>query len=261
MTWGDFFDGNLLGTTAPAIQYVSPVFYGFQAATAWGGDDIWDAALRYSGQHGQMLIVAGIGYFSDRQEASDDPEKVEDRGWGGSIAARHVPTGLNLAFNYSTMGHTNNCDEPGAVSGRCRGDDKVYYITGGLERQFNSYGPTSFYGEYYRQTKRQNESEDDVLRALELNGGAAEELRGSTGTMWGFGVVQKFEAKKEEDESGNADAAATAFDKKRSETPLEIYIGYRHYSVDVDLIDGAGGVAGKRLKDFDAVVSGVTIRF
>ena len=36
---------------------------------------------------------------------------------------------------------------------------------------------------------------------------------------------------------------------------MEIYIGYRHYEVDYNLIGDAGPVAGKKIKDFDKVKS------
>ncbi len=66
------------------------------------------------------------------------------------------------------------------------------------------------------------------------------------------------------EENGGGNGGRCSEKKKRSkkdETPLEIYIGYRHYELDYNLIDAAGPVAGKKIKDFDAVMTGVTIRF
>ena len=106
------------------------------------------------------------------------------------------------------------------------------------------------------------------------NTGTAQELKNSTARVWGFGVVQKFDdvepvekkSKKAkngggENGGGNGGAAEKKKRAKKDETPLEIYIGYRHYEVDYNLIGDAGPVAGKKIKDFDAVMTGVTIRF
>ena len=277
--WGDFFDGNLLGGTVPSISYHSPVLFGFQAAAAWGADDLWDVALRYGKEFGGIRLIAGIGYFVNRTEELGDVEPKEDRGWGGSIAALHIPSGLNLAVNYSEMHHTKNCAESGAVSGQCRGADRVFYAKGGLIRDLNSFGPTIFHVEYYRQTKDLHESEAPALEALERDPGSALELLRSTGTMWGIGVVQTFnDSEKAEKKgkngkngngNGNGNGKAKEEDEEKKElwggkkdgAPIELYLGYRRYSLDVDLADNAGGVASKKLNDFSAVLTGMKIRF
>ena len=162
--------------------------------------------------------------------------------------------------------------------GECRGPDRFTYVKGGLLRKIFDFGPTAFYGEYYWTKKESNESDPDTLTALD-DTGRAQELKDSTARVWGFGVVQKFDdveplekkSKKakngaggEENGGGGNGGGGSSEKKKRAkkdETPLEIYIGYRHYELDYNLIDAAGPVAGKKIKDFDAVMSGVTIRF
>ena len=273
--WGDYFDGNLLGGTMNGIHYISPIIHGFEASVAWGRDDVWDAGLRYEGEMAGFKIAAAIGYFVNRSEELNDTEPKEDKGWGGSIALLHTRSGLNLAYNYGTLSHTKNCEIRGEVSGKCRGDDMVHYVKGGLVQNFFPWGATAFYGEYYWQRKNSNESEEDVLRALEGTLDEALELRRTTGTMWGFGVVQKFNDDREDkngkngkngkrgknsDEEPDEAKKREAFAKK-DETPIEIYLGYRHYELDVDLLGAAGAVSSKKISNFDVVLGGMKIRF
>ena len=77
-----------------------------------------------------------------------------------------------------------------------------------------------------------------MLAQLERVEGEALELKDSLATVWGIGVVQKIE-------SWNA----------------EVYLGYRHYHLDVDLVGSAGSVADKGIDDFDAVMAGAAFRF
>ena len=58
--------------------------------------------------------------------------------------------------------------------------------------------------------------------------------------MWGFGVVQQLVT----------DAHTT-----------DIYLGYRHYVLDVNLIDGSGAVADVGLQSLDAVMAGFATQF
>jgi predicted porin len=275
IVWADFIP-PVAGTNANLVTYVSPEWMGFTTSSSWGMDDWRDVALRYRGEWVQAFEVqAGIGYYRDttRQGAIvpglpvvDTREPVEDEGWGGGIALNHKPTGLNIAFNYSTVSHTDRCAERGAVSGKCRGDDEFIYVTGGLIRDLVSFGPTSFYGEYYTGTREWNDSDLGKLAALELNLGQAGELEESDVTVWGFGVVQKFnDATKP---AGKKDAGA-AKDAAPAEPIMEIFLGYKHYELDVELIgtnlaapaSAPIDVPSKKLNDFDVVVTGAIIRF
>ncbi len=102
-------------------------------------------------------------------EEVDAIEDTEDTGFGGSFAARHNPTGLNFAVNYAIESFTDDCAEPGAVSGDCRGNDEFLYLKGGLVRDFVEWGPTAFYGERYWGWTSPNESDRDVLCTLGLD--------------------------------------------------------------------------------------------
>ncbi len=237
--WGDYIDGAMAGDTRNVIYYETPEFYGLKAAAAYDGVDYWDVGLHFDKEwNDQVAVGAAIGYWNNTTGEPDSDEPVDDSGWGGSIAVRHLPTGLNLAFNYSTADHTNRCEEPGEISGACRGDDHVYYVIGGIERDFTGLGDTSIYGEYYNGQKAWNESDSEKLAAFELFEDTATELSDSTVTVWGAGVVQYIE-----------------------NTSASFYLGYRHYALDVDLIGEDGPVASKALKNFDIVMTGVRIKF
>ena len=158
-------------------------------------------------------------------------------GLGASFAARHTPTGINFAVNYAVEDFTDNCAERGAVSGDCRGNDEFLYLKGGLVRDLVQWGPTAFYGEHYWGWREQNESDDEALSTLERNPGQALELAGSTVTGWGAGVVQHLET-----------------------YATQIYVGYRNYELDLDLIDKGGSVAAREFEDLHSVVAGVTVQ-
>lgn len=245
LRWGDFVLGKFAGAKSEFVTYVSPKFNGFEVSAAAGKDDYSDVALRYSGEWAKLLKVrAGIGYFVDTTERPpSDPakptENVRDRGWGGSLAFLHIPTGLNLSVNHGRMGHTDQCLERGAVSGKCRGDDQFTYLKGGIVQKLNSLGPTAFYGEHYWGRSTHNDSKTDTVDALALNPVVAPtELKGSRSKVWGFGLAQQIE------DSG-----------------VQLYIGYRHHDIDFDLIDATGSVAQKGIKGLDIVFSGVKIEF
>jgi hypothetical protein len=263
LRWGDFLDGPLAGSVGRFITYVSPDIMDFEVAASIGrpeyiafvdqGNSVYDRtergffrdlALRYSADWGDAFEVsAGLGVWKDTSGERDADEPTKDSGWGGSFALKHVSTGMSFAVNYGTTSHTNGCSEPGDVTGRCRGDDRFLYMKAGIVRNPFEWGPTAFYGEHYRGWKAQHETDDDVLRFLEAKEGMAEELKGSTASVWGFGIAQTIKA--------------------TSVKPYttELYLGYRHYDLDVRLIGSAGPVPSRRIKDFDVIMAGVTIRW
>ena len=109
-----------------------------------------------------------------------------------------------------------------------------------------------------------NESDPARLAALELNLGQAKELEESDVTVWGFGVVQKInDATKP---AGKKDAGA-AKDAAPAEPVMELFLGYKHYEIDVELIGrnpttpAPFDVPAKKLNDFDVVVTGAIVRF
>jgi hypothetical protein len=127
---------------------------GFEGS-ATVGRQYWDAALRYGADWGNMFrVIAGVGYFKNTETLPGDVEQTDDTGWGGSIAIRHIPTGLNIAFNHAVISHTENCAVRGVVSGLCRGDDEVSYVKGGIVSNLTEWGLTVFYGSERRSHRR-----------------------------------------------------------------------------------------------------------
>jgi hypothetical protein len=294
--WDNFFSPKI-GATANLVTYISPRMMGFDFGLSWGKDDFWDAGLRYRETWHEVLeVAAGIGYHRDTAEGhsatvfnpltdtliGDTPHR-EDIHWGGGVAVRHKPSGLNIAVDYTSERHTDDCTvladvlgagsstvighqmvrDAGEVSGKCRGPDEMVYIVGGIIQDiFPALGPTSFYGEYLRADREWNESHEEKLRAFTsdpriFDSAGANfipklELKETVVTVWGFGVVQTKAAPKE--------AAAAA------EPVIEVYLGYKHFEIDADPIGRSSlgaliDVPTKKLSDFEAVLTGATIRF
>jgi hypothetical protein len=130
------------------------------------------------------------------------------------------------------------------VTFKCRGADTFLYLKGGIVRKFNTWGPTAFYGEYYKGWRSLNSSDEDMLRAFEVNPDEAKELAKSVQTVWGFGVVQTLE---------------------RTKTRLyqtDYYLGFRNYSLDMHLIGESGApVPARSINNWQAIMAGVRFRW
>jgi outer membrane immunogenic protein len=261
LRWGDFTSVPLGGRTGRFVTYVTPQMMGFQAAASVGqpqdieffqgnkwfqertGGLVQDAAVRYRGHWSDFIVAAGIGAWKDTAEEPRADEPTRDIGWGASAAVFHKPTGLNVAVNYGNEEHSPICAEPGLVSGRCRGDDRFLYVKGGIHRDYFAWGPTALYGEYLRNWKNQHESDENLLRTVELNVNQASELKSSVASVWGLGIVQTIKPSRDRNYI------------------TDLYVGYRHHSLDLDLLGAIGPVASRKPKDFDTVMAGVRFRW
>jgi hypothetical protein len=267
--WGEFFAGPDVGDSGSYIKYTTPKFMGFEASVSVGQPlDIrlftpqegrsgplvtedhdnglqTDFGLRYSQKFGDAFVVkAGLGLFKNSAEERDAEEPLRDTGVGGSFAVRHLPTGLNFAVNAATLKHTETCRELGAVSRGCRGPDTFVYLKAGVVRDYFGWGNTAFYGEYYKGWRKQNLSDDEFLRSLELNPDQAVELASSVMDVWGLGISQTI------------DPTSTRH------YATDLYVGYRQYSVDVSLLGADGAAVPTRpINDFRALMAGVRLRF
>ena len=258
LRWGDLIDGKLAGASGLFVTYVTPQWNGLELAASVGqpaeiflAEDnnapgftprthglYWDAALRYDSTIGMNFeIIAGVGYWNDTTEEDGATESTQDQGVAGSLAVRHVPTGLNLAVNLATASHDGHCEEPGLISGRCTGPDTVFSVRGGIVRDYFDWGSTALYGEFAKNWKHQHDSDEALVATLFSGEEAPEqaELQGSEFTGWGLGVVQRIEA-------ANA----------------SVYAGFRHYSADFDLAGEDGRLPTRRFDDFTTVMIGIT---
>lgn len=223
ITLGDVF-GDLNGDTFNIIRYDTPTLGGFTLSASWGEDDIWDVALNYAKAHGDFEVEAAIAY-TENNDGDNGGAKVDEETIAGSVAVIHAPTGLNLSFSAGTRDFN---DEPR------RDEATYYYVKGGIYRQFNSLGKTAFYGEF-GQFNDMFFTDD----ASALTGTATDMVIGSEGKVYGLGLVQYI------------DAAA-----------MQVYIGYRHYDVDFDVVDLNGAaVASSDVEEFDTLKVGGRIEF
>jgi hypothetical protein len=239
LNWAEFLLGKFAGKKTNIALYTSPKWNGFELSASAGNDEMRDIALRYNQEFSKTWKVkAGIGYYRTEQQVIGTTEPVKDQVLGGSFAIKHVPTGLNIAYNTAGLKHTTGCTEPGVLSGRCRGNDVFHNFRGGIVREFNSLGETALYGEYYFSKTRNNLSDVDTINAFAVTPTATTELKSTDARVWGFGVTQY------------VDAAS-----------MQVYAGYRHHTLDLKLEDATGTVADKGLKPFDLIFTGIRIEF
>jgi predicted porin len=164
---GDFAT-DLDGPREDVVRYDSPSIYGFILSAAWGDDDFWDVALRFQKEWNSIRFAAGIGY----QQGEDDGGGSDFEIVSGSASAMHVPTGIYVAF----------------AAGELEEDEvdigDYWYVQGGIEKRFLSYGATTIYAEY-------GQYNDFATGADQGAGGI---ILGSEAERWGFGIVQTFDS-------------------------------------------------------------------
>jgi hypothetical protein len=224
--WTDLLGGNTVNgaslSRANAISYTSPTVGGFSVAAAWGEDDIWDIGLRYAGEFSGFRVAAGIGYANNtsgvNEVVKDDSGLSEHSQIKGSASILHVASGLFLTGAF--------VDQDGGDS---LADATLYYVQGGIAKNWTGLGNTVLYGEWARV--------DDGLRGkssdgFDSNAVANGIIQSSEATVWGLGVVQ------------HVDAAA-----------MELYLSYRQFSgehrSDITV----------EYDNFNVVMGGARIRF
>ncbi len=239
-----------------AVRYDTPTFWGFTIGGSFGEDDIWDAALRYSGEHHGFRVAAGVGYrwFYDREPdvlvIGPPGHALADTGrrqWLASASAMHLPTGLFVSGAYTSYEfHGANANERfGGVTGvgADRPDIPLWWVDAGIQKNWTGWGATTFYGEY-------GHFDDGTVGLLASvaypglgpagSGGfaAGSLVLDSDVTWWGAGAVQKI------------DAAA-----------MDVYIAYRQYQADARISgDQANQIPGG-LNDIWFIQAGARIQF
>lgn len=153
------------GPRANIIRYDSPALAGFVASASWGGgqsasgDDLYDMALRYTGEIGGFKIAAGAGYRVERFAGFSSSDM---RTTAGSASVMHALTGL-----FVTAAAGVQMDNP------VFGDIQHWQVRGGVERRFFSFGATTLFGEYG----------DHKLKDFDIQS-----------KFWGVGMVQSVDA-------------------------------------------------------------------
>jgi hypothetical protein len=237
------------------VKYETPTLAGFIGSASWGEDDVWDVALRYSGEFNGIKLAGGIAYaswtdgntngatpagFGERGCArvinaagTGSDVKCDELGLSGSIM--HVPTGLFLTGAYGYRNDDNR--QKVAFLAGTQKKDEFYLIQGGIEQAFMPVGKSTFFGEYYEGNfgaPVNNATGTAVARTLTGVGFTANSIASTDVQMWGVGFNQ------------NIAAAA-----------MDIYVNYRNYNVDVK--DVAGNKAA--LNDLQTVIMGARIQF
>ena len=238
-----------------AARYDTPTWHGFGVSAAFGEDDFWDVALRYSGEWHGFRVAAGIGYrrYEDREPDvvvfGPPDRKLRDtdrRHWLTSASAMHVASGLFLNGAYTRYEfHGTNANEVigGVVANGNRPNIPMWWVSGGIQRNWFVPGNTTFYGEY-------GWFEDGTAGLLAataypklgpLGGGtftAGSIVTNSQVAWWGFGAVQTI------------DAAA-----------IDLYIGYRAYQADAAISGGPTNQIPGGLQDIRFIQAGARILF
>jgi predicted porin len=239
-----------------AVRYDTPTYWGFQLSGAFGEDDFWDVALRYSTEHHGFRVAAGVGYrwFYDREPdvlvVGPPAEKLADTGrrqWLASGSVMHIATGLFVSGAYTNYEfHGANANERfGGVTGvgPNRPDIPLWWVDAGIQKNWTGWGATTFYGEY-------GHFDDGTVGLLAsvaypglgpaAGGGflGAPVVLDSEVTWWGAGAVQKI------------DAAA-----------MDVYIAYRQYQADAVISGGPANQIPGGFNDIWFIQAGARIQF
>jgi hypothetical protein len=262
------FDGNRINL----VKYVSPSIAGFVASASWGEDDRKDVALRYTGTLAGFKVYGGIGYAN-----TTDFNATADGGAGcanpgaktapvapsvqptsnaaisdtncalfTSIASvQHVATGLFVTGVYG-QSKDSNLGRLAALTGvnhPVNDTNKMFTLQAGIEQKFFSLGKTTLYGEYSKMNDG-NGLAAGQLRTITATdvinkSGATAFLASSEVKVWGIGFNQAIEA-----------------------ASADFYMSFRNYSGSLNTVNAAGAaVANTGIKDFQAVMSGMIIKF
>jgi hypothetical protein len=250
------------GDRGNTVRYISPAFAGFTVSSAWGEDDKMDTALRYAGEFNGVRIAAGIGYQKltdfnngDGNNGCANPggnvaiSNVSCEALGMSASVMHVPTGIFVTGSYGESKDKNigALVLAAGLPARIADDkNKHWSITAGIEQKWFSLGKTTLFGEYI-ESNTGNAIAGGTLRQLAggiggdalNNSGAASFIASSEVKTWGLGLNQSIEA-------ANAD----------------FYLHFRNFNGSLNTVNAAGGAASNTgVKDFQAVMTGMIIRF
>jgi hypothetical protein len=234
VNWADLLGGGTVnGSTLSrgnVINYSTPTVGGFSVSAAWGENDMWDAALRYAGEFSGFRVAAGIGYGVNLNGLNEVTEETAAPGpeptlLKGSASVLHVATGLYLTGAYVRQDN----DKAG------RDDTTLWYVNGGITKNWTGLGNTVLYGEYARVEDGVQSTTNSLAGGSAVAGGFG---ASSEATVWGLGVVQ------------HIDAAA-----------MEVFLAYRHYDGTTDAFTVQDVRTPAASSDFDVVMGGARIRF
>jgi hypothetical protein len=116
-----------------------------------------------------------------------------------------------------------------------RPDTTLWYVQGGVSKNWTGLGNTVLYGEY-------TQVNDGIICAAgtcqAFGGNAGDIVTSSQANVWGLGIVQ------------HIDAAA-----------MELYLSYRHFEAEVFSPEANLPQGTETIGDFDVIMAGARIRF
>ena len=211
------------------VKYETPTVAGFTASAAWGEDDIWNAALRFAGEHSGFKLAAGIAYTHSDDVSNSPPGHITtvNRGAGDtnevglSASVLHIETGLYASGAYGRL-HDAGLDD--LYGTNVDEDTSFWTLQAGIERKFFPIGKTTIFGEYFsldRGAGFSTSSSTGVISAVNIaslfNGasGAGYRVASSEIRGWGLGVNQNLNE------------------------VVDVYLDYKHVELDVTALNGA----------------------
>jgi predicted porin len=261
ITWGNISHQGMgansvgEGDRTNLVRYVTPTFAGFIASASWGEDDRVDAALRYAGEFSGFRIAAGIGFQKLTDINTGDGNSgcrnnvvggsalisnVDCSAIGMSASVMHTPTGLFASGAYGRQ--KDKMISNTTLNGVASNDtNSSWIIQAGIEQKWFALGKSTLFGEYSKHdVGTQVATATNTFRTVgaEFGAAAGNGIIGSQVKYYGIGFNQAIEA-----------AAA------------DFYIHARNFSNNVDTVSAAGVRSSVSSKDFQAVMTGMVIRF
>jgi hypothetical protein len=133
------------------VRYDTTTWHGFMFSAAWGENDFWDVAVRYSGEWHGWRVAAGAGYRSYRDREPDvvvlgpPATKLSDTDrhhWLTSASVMHVASGLFVSAAYTRyewFGFNANEVIGGVPANGNRPDIPLWWIGGGIQRNWTGW--------------------------------------------------------------------------------------------------------------------------
>lgn len=240
--------GQILGycygcSREEGIRYDSASFGGLTFGTFWGEQDRFSVQFRYATEMHGFQIAAGGGYQHDNNlagflatTAPGARSDLEQQAYALSI--KHVASGI---FVQGNTGRTNWKMFAGDATGG-KSDGTMWQVQAGIAKNWFGPGVTALYGEFGNgQGYADGSSATSAVTSPAAGNVFASKLGGtfissSSADYYGLGMTQKI------------DSAA-----------MTLYLGWRHFNVDVTT-GGAGG-GQQNISDIDTVIGGARIQF
>ncbi len=237
------------GDRRNTVLYETPEFAGFTATASWGGDDMWEAGLRFEKEFGHIKVAAGVAYMSntdrvDEQASHGCPARdvlnqanSDCQGIGGSISVMDEKSGV-----YGNLAAGEMWDDTVSANAAFAGtgvDDtyKFWAAEVGIQQKWNHLGKTTLFGQYYQYSGGGITQSVNAADPINLSGGTAQ-IFSSDVNMWGLGAMQKIDA-----------------------ADMKLYALFRSYEFDVELARAGAVTDSAPLEDFQVLMTGAVINF